>query len=91
MHRVVQFIYQSVKDLFVEKGLLALDSGVTSTEAATRAHFRFSKIYIRYLVIEEISCSISYDLTRYDDFILLRYATTSWVAHVQQCNDRSVP
>ncbi|KAK3371759.1 hypothetical protein B0T24DRAFT_579192, partial [Lasiosphaeria ovina] len=84
--QVVQFIHQSVKDFFVEKGLLALDGNVTSTEAAIRAHFRFSKICIRYLAMEEIGCS-----TNYDDFTFLRYATTSWVAHAQQCDARSVP
>ena len=88
--QVVQFIHQSVKDFFVEKGLSALDGNVTSTEAATeagiRAHFRLSKICIRYLAMEEISRS-----TTYYDFTFLRYATTSWVAHTQQCDARSVP
>ncbi|KAK3312784.1 ankyrin repeat-containing domain protein [Apodospora peruviana] len=28
--------------------------------------------------------------TTYDDFTFLRYATTSWVAHTQQCDARSV-
>ena len=82
--QVVQFIHQSVKD-FVEKGLSALDGNVTSTEAAIRAHFRFSKICIRYLTMEEIGRS-----TTYNDFTFLRYATTSWVAHAQQCDARSV-
>ena len=88
--QVVQFIHQSVKDFFVEKGLSALDGNVTSNEAATeagiRAHFRLSKICIRYLAMEEINRS-----TTYDDFTFLRYATTSWVAHTQQCDARSVP
>jgi len=84
--QVVQFIHQSVKDFFVEKGLSALDGNVTSTEAAIRAHFRFSKVCIRYLAMEEIRRS-----TRYDDFTFLHYATTSWVAHAQQCDARSVP
>jgi len=84
--QVVQFIHQSVKDFFVETGLPALDGNITSTEAAIKAHFRFSKICIRYLAMEEIGCS-----TRYDDFTFLHYATTSWVAHAQQCDARSVP
>ncbi|KAK4160059.1 ankyrin repeat domain-containing protein 17 [Cladorrhinum sp. PSN259] len=93
---VVQFIHQSVKDFFVEKGLLALDGSATATEAAGRAHFRFSKICIRYLVMEEISQSISYmeeepPHLRYDEaFPFLRYATTSWVAHTQQWDARSI-
>ncbi|KAK0623161.1 nacht and ankyrin domain-containing protein [Immersiella caudata] len=84
--QVVQFIHQSVKDFFIEKGLSALDGNVTLTEAAIRAHFRFSKICIRYLAMEEIGRS-----TTYNDFTFLRYATTSWVAHAQQCDARSVP
>ncbi|KAK5658395.1 hypothetical protein OQA88_2372 [Cercophora sp. LCS_1] len=52
--QVVQFIHQSVKDFFVETGLPALDGNITSAEAAIRAHFRFSKICIRYLAMEEI-------------------------------------
>ncbi|KAK0655557.1 putative Pfs NB-ARC and ankyrin-domain-containing protein, partial [Cercophora newfieldiana] len=83
--QVVQFIHQSVKDFFIENGLSALDSDVTSTETAIRAHFRFSKICIRYLTMEEIGRS-----TTYNDFTFLRYATTSWVAHAQQCDARSV-
>ncbi|KAK0626170.1 hypothetical protein B0T14DRAFT_423288, partial [Immersiella caudata] len=88
--QVVQFIHQSVKDFFVKKGLSILNGNATSTEAATeagiRAHFRLSKICIRYLAMEEISRS-----TTYDGFTFLLYAATSWVAHVQQCDARSVP
>ncbi|KAK3371451.1 hypothetical protein B0T24DRAFT_320290 [Lasiosphaeria ovina] len=73
----VQFIHQSVKDFFVEKGLSALDGSVTSTEVAIRAHFRFSRICIRYLAMEEIGRSTSYNDS---DFPFLRYAVTSWVA-----------
>ena len=84
--QVVQFVHQSVKDFFVEKGLSALDGNVTSTEAAIRAHFQFSKICIRYLAMEEICWS-----TSYGDFTFLHYATTSWVVHAKQCDARSVP
>ena len=89
--QVVQFIHQSVKDFFTGKGLSALDGNITSAAAAIRAHFRLSKICIRYLAMEEIRCSMSDDSTRYDDFTFLRYTTTSWVAHAQQCDDRSLP
>ena len=86
--QVVQFIHQSVKDFFVEKGLSALGGGVASTDAAINAHFRFSRICIRYLAMEEIGRSASYSD---NDFPFLRYATTSWVAHTAQCDARSVP
>ena len=85
--QVVQFIHQSVKDFFVEKGLSALDNNITPTEAAIRAHFRFSRICIRYLGMEEIGRSTSYED---DNFPFLRYATTSWVAHTRQCDAESV-
>jgi hypothetical protein len=86
--QVVQFIHQSVKDFFVEKGLSALDDSVTSAEAAIRAHFRFSRICVRYLAMEEIGQATSYE---HDDFPFLRYATTSWVAHAGQYDAGSVP
>ncbi|KXX74246.1 Vegetative incompatibility protein HET-E-1, partial [Madurella mycetomatis] len=86
--QIVQFIHQSVKDFFVEKGLSVLGGGVTPAEAATGAHFRFSRICVRYLAMEEIDRSTSYDD---DGFPFLRYATTSWVAHTVQCDVSSVP
>ncbi|KAL8367273.1 hypothetical protein RB599_010322 [Gaeumannomyces hyphopodioides] len=85
---VVQFIHQSVKDFFVEKSLSALDGSSTSTDAAIgMAHHRLSKICIRYLAMEEIGQSTSYERR---DFPFLHYATTSWVAHAKQGDDRSV-
>ncbi|KXX79794.1 Vegetative incompatibility protein HET-E-1 [Madurella mycetomatis] len=86
--QVVQFIHQSVKDFFVEKGLSALGGTIRPTEAAIRAHFRFSGICIRYLAMEEIGRSTTYND---NDYPFLRYATTSWVAHTKQCDARSVP
>ena len=86
--QVVQFIHQSVKDFFVEKSLPALNGKITPAEAAIRAHFRFSRICVRYLAMEEIGRSTSYED---DDFPFLRYATTSWVAHTGQCDAGSVP
>ncbi|KAL8364870.1 hypothetical protein RB595_003921 [Gaeumannomyces hyphopodioides] len=86
--QVVQFIHQSVKD-FVKKGLSALDSNSTSTDAAIgMAHHRLSKTCIRYLAMEEIG-----QLTNYErrDFPFLHYATTSWVAHARQSNEKNVP
>lgn len=85
---VVQFIHQSVKDFFIEEGLLTLGGYKTSTEAAIRAHFKFSKICLRYLSMEEIGQSTSYEG---DGFEFLNYATAWWVAHTKQCDDGSVP
>ncbi|RYP41635.1 hypothetical protein DL767_000840 [Monosporascus sp. MG133] len=86
--QVVQFIHQSVKDFFVEKGLFALDSSLTSADAAIGlAHYRLSRICIRYLAMEEISQSTNYEHT---DFPFLAYATSSWVEHTKQCDARGV-
>jgi ankyrin repeat protein len=91
--QTVQFIHQSVKDFFVEKGLSALEGSLTSTDAVTgMAHFRLSRICIRYLAMEEISRLATYPhYITVSDFPFLRYATTSWVAHVKQSDARSVP
>jgi ankyrin repeat protein len=87
--QVVQFILQSVKDFFVEKGLSTLDSSSTSTEVAIgMAHNRLSKICIRYLAMEEIRRSTNHWPSY---FPFLHYATTSWVAHATQSHAKGVP
>jgi len=60
--RVVQFIHQSVKDFFVEKGLSALDACLKSAETETpvadlvgHAHYQLSRSCIRHLAMEEIA------------------------------------
>ena len=87
----VQFIHQSVKDFFVEKGLPALDGSKTSTEAALRAHFRLAKICMRTLAMEDIHIGMRALFVMDGAFWFKRYAGDSWVAHVQQCDDRSIP
>lgn len=91
--QVVQFIHQSVQDFFVEEGLPALDSSSTSADAAIGyAHFRLSRICIRYLAMEEISQSTRNEPSgMMSDFPFLLYPTTSWVAHAKQSDSRSVP
>lgn len=61
---VVQFIHQSVKDFFVDKGLLALYSSLDSATGNTDevdmegiAHHQLSRTCIRYLAVEEIAQS----------------------------------
>ncbi|EXL66944.1 hypothetical protein FOPG_16911 [Fusarium oxysporum f. sp. conglutinans race 2 54008] len=97
--QAVQFIHQSVKDFFVEKGLSTLHSMLQSvgteasgTDVAGRVHYRMSRICIRYLSVEEIGQSISderADLT--SEFPFLHYAATSWVVHTKQSGTRDVP
>ncbi|EGU74392.1 hypothetical protein FOXB_15099, partial [Fusarium oxysporum f. sp. conglutinans Fo5176] len=96
---VVQFIHQSVKDFFVEKGLSALRCGVMLTDAGTAnvdfvvgmAHYQLSRTCIRYLAMEEIVQSTIRDRTELmSEFPLLDYAATSWVAHAKQSETRKV-
>ncbi|KAH7175768.1 hypothetical protein EDB81DRAFT_22618 [Dactylonectria macrodidyma] len=89
--KVVQFIHQSVKDFFVEKGLSALDKTVKADFVVGIAHYRLSRTCIRYLAMEEIGRSASqepYRLT--SEFPFLHYATTSWVAHTKQSDARGI-
>ncbi|KAI8649863.1 hypothetical protein NCS56_01437100 [Fusarium sp. Ph1] len=91
--QVVQFIHQSVKDFFIGKGLPDLDNSVTSTDATIgMAHFRLSRICIRYLAMEEIDRSTNDGFPKLTiDFPFLHYATISWVTHTKQSDARSVP
>jgi hypothetical protein len=79
---VVQFTHQSVKDFFVEKGLLAPGRTSKRELVAEIVHDRLSRICIRYLGMEEFGQLQG--LNRYDmnaRFPLLDYATTSWLVH----------
>ncbi|KJZ71099.1 hypothetical protein HIM_09518 [Hirsutella minnesotensis 3608] len=49
------------------------------------AHYRLSRACIRYLAMEKIAHSTTSNAQRLEAaFPLLRYATTSWIAHVKQ-------
>ncbi|KAJ4180948.1 hypothetical protein NW759_017219 [Fusarium solani] len=100
--KVVQFIHQSVKDFFVQKGLSALDENAKPDFVVGSAHHRLSRTCIRYLAMEEIGRSANhkrndmfFESHKGDDMIsefpFLYYATTSWVAHTKQSDARSVP
>ena len=93
--RVVQFIHQTVRDFFVEKGLSLLGGNLksagTETDLVGIAHHRLSRSCIRYLAMKEIGQSTidsSEDLR--SEFPLLRYATTSWLSHVKQSEENNV-
>ncbi|KAM5349335.1 hypothetical protein ACJ41O_005840 [Fusarium nematophilum] len=89
---VVQFIHQSVKDFFVEKGLPALDESANTDLVVGIAHHRLSRTCIRYLAMEEIGRSASHKSYHLRfEFPFLHYATTSWVAHTKQSDARSFP
>ncbi|KAI1753991.1 hypothetical protein F4782DRAFT_539275 [Xylaria castorea] len=86
---VVQFIHQSVKDFFAEKGLLTLDSVSKSRESAiANAHYQLSRTCIRYFAMEEVDQSKHW---KKNDLMLkfpfLHYATKSWVWHEQEIKE----
>ncbi|KAH7215363.1 hypothetical protein DER44DRAFT_158228 [Fusarium oxysporum] len=90
--KVVQFIHQSVKDFFTEKGLSALNETTNPDIVVGITHHRLSRTCIRYLAMEEIGRSASYKPYHLEfEFPFLHYATTSWVAHMKQSDARSVP
>ncbi|KAH7153752.1 ankyrin repeat-containing domain protein [Fusarium sp. MPI-SDFR-AT-0072] len=90
--KIVQFIHQSVKDFFIEKGLSALDGAPNPNFIGGIAHRRLSRTCICYLAMEEIGRSASHEPDPLkSEFPLLHYATTSWVAHTKQSDARSVP
>jgi len=90
--RIVQFIHQSVNDFFIQHGLRILDSSWQSTDLAIGgAHYRLSRSCIRYIAMEEIRQSKR--LNRQDvksKFPFLRYATTSWVLHMEQAEAKKI-
>jgi ankyrin repeat protein len=56
------------------------------------AHYRLSRTCIRYLAMEEIGRSTKLGRSnRESGFPLLHYATTSWVVHVCQSQEKGIP
>ncbi|KID95826.1 Het-eN, partial [Metarhizium majus ARSEF 297] len=92
-NKKVQFIHQTVKDFFVEKGLLKLNRpnrvplGTSESDYAVgMAHDEMSKICVRYLVMEE---KARVNLRAYAGS-LKGYALEMWAAHVQQSEQRGI-
>jgi ankyrin repeat protein len=92
---IVQFIHQSVKDFFLDKGFLALhDNFVPIKTAIGMSHLYLFNTCIRYLAMEEVEKStIGTDEPDQmkTDFPFLDYATASWVSHMKQSDDHGVP
>ncbi len=87
---VVQFIHQTVKDFFVDKGLALLGGGSQPPEPpeteASRAHSRLSRTCVQYLATREISDSLSTASGRdylESSYPLLRYAVDEWYQHTR--------
>ncbi|CZR64683.1 uncharacterized protein PAC_14581 [Phialocephala subalpina] len=86
---VVQFIHQSVKEFFIEKGLSALDDSSTTADLVGAVHYQLSRTCISYLAMDEIGqLTIRGRDDLISEFPLLHYATTSWVSHVKQIEER---
>ncbi|KAF4439455.1 ankyrin repeats (3 copies) domain-containing protein [Fusarium austroafricanum] len=93
--KVVQFIHQSVKDFFTQKGILALDES-TKGDIAGIIHQRLSRICLCYLAMDEIGLEktdrhLYLKSYRKSKFPFLAYATTSWVEHAKKSDARSIP
>ncbi|OTA02427.1 hypothetical protein A9Z42_0027950 [Trichoderma parareesei] len=89
---IVQFIHQSVKDFFVDRGLLVMDSSsATVDEAIGRAHISLSRTCIRYCLMEEF-CQLktfsSHELEA--QFPFVSYAATAWTTHAHQSDSLGV-
>ncbi|KAL8294204.1 hypothetical protein RB597_008036 [Gaeumannomyces tritici] len=83
---IIQFIHQSVKDFFLDKGLSALRNSSTPIDTIGMAHDQLSKICLRYLVMDEI---VQAGLgARYDDFRFFYYSTDQWGEHARQSSSQ---
>ncbi|KAL8349695.1 hypothetical protein RB598_005185 [Gaeumannomyces tritici] len=80
---IIQFIHQSVKDFFLDKGLSALRNISTPIDTIGMAHDRLSKICLRYLVMEEIV-----QARRHADFPFLDYSKCNWGKHARQSSSQ---
>ncbi|KAK7747569.1 hypothetical protein SLS62_009068 [Diatrype stigma] len=90
--RVAQFIHQSVKDFFVDRGLSALDDSPNLTRTAVQtAHFQLSKTCVHYIMMDELGQLEDGNRNLYSPlFALLQYAISSLVTHIKQ-GDASAP
>nr|XP_036587170.1 ankyrin repeat-containing protein [Colletotrichum truncatum]KAF6797901.1 ankyrin repeat-containing protein [Colletotrichum truncatum] len=82
--RRVQFIHQSVKDFFINRGLLYLDKTMEAHLVTPTAHCRLTWSCIRYFKLVFSSHPEDLVSNHQSRFPLLLYATTSLVHHMQQ-------
>ncbi|KAK2590289.1 hypothetical protein QQS21_012026 [Conoideocrella luteorostrata] len=103
--QAVQFIHQSVKDYFIDKGISTLaelqNHETLKAEVEGCAHYQLSRICVHYLAMEEIGQLTSDERgdktqspsNKRDDmaskFPFLHYAATSWVAHTKRSETRN--
>ncbi|KAJ4020361.1 hypothetical protein NW761_014685 [Fusarium oxysporum] len=78
--KVVQFIHQSVKDFFLEKGLPSLRGSTEPEKTAVLAHYRLAQNCLRYMAMKEFDQPASQSNMGFK-FPFLYYATSSWIWH----------
>ncbi|KAL8356455.1 hypothetical protein RB601_001653 [Gaeumannomyces tritici] len=83
---IIQFIHQSVKDFFLDKGLSALRNISTPIDTIGMAHDRLSKICLRYLVMEEIVQAGPRAV--FADFRFWQYSIGYWGEHARQSSSQ---
>ncbi|KAK9437214.1 Het-eN [Metarhizium brunneum] len=96
-NKTIQFIHQTVKDFFVEKGLWLLKplgsvpDGISESDFAVgMAHHELSRICVRFLKMVPNTDFFFNSAGRTHDIPLSRYATIEWVPHVQQSEQRGI-
>ncbi|KAH7129663.1 ankyrin repeat-containing protein, partial [Dactylonectria estremocensis] len=82
--RIVQFIHQSVKEFFINGGLMALDNTTKAADLVVpAAHCCLSRTCVHYFNIAAHSHAQPFRRADKPRFPLVHYATTSWVSHVK--------
>ncbi|QGI81314.1 hypothetical protein CEK25_008043 [Fusarium fujikuroi] len=88
---IVQFIHQSVKDFFVDKGLPSLHKSTDTEQTAISAHYRLTQICVRYLEMLHDHLTANEDQWRkpkWDSkFPFLSYAKRLWIFHANHIPD----
>ncbi|OPB38898.1 hypothetical protein A0O28_0020040 [Trichoderma guizhouense] len=96
---IVQFIHQSVKDFFTDKGLSKLVEEIVGDSmppdaAIGMSHLELSKICIQYFAMEEIVRTVQVTSdekrNRQAGFPFLNYAIHSWVSHLKESDDYNI-
>lgn len=93
---VVQFIHQSVRDFFIEKGIAALNGNLDLSKAAVgqiigTAHHQLCRTCVRYIIMADMTQDISPGWEPFAScFPLLSYAAGSWIEHATTSESHGV-
>ncbi|KAG8411883.1 hypothetical protein J3458_015178 [Metarhizium acridum] len=93
--QIAQFIHQTVKDFFVEKGLMMATElhrvplGTSKSDFVVgTADDQLSRSCVRYLAMKDITQIIVRDAVMGFDVPLVKYAATNWVGHGKESEKR---